>query len=323
MDNKVNGTQNDTINGEVHQDVTTFEIIDLSLAAVIAIVCMCGNALTVTAVWRYPELNTPSNKVIGSLALADFLVGCIWLSFDFMDYLLDSSCTPTYLFLKLSFTDFPVGLSVIHILLVAVDRYIFIVHPLRYELIWNDVLVTRLLCGLWSCISILALSHFIWMASPNYDFDSCDLSTQSGLKIERIFLQGVGYILEGGLVMFLYLRMMCIARSQRHRVCQIIYVVPRGQEYMADGNHQPPMKKKKRKASRMFSYVLAAFFISWTPHLLLRVTGFLFNVSRGMETARIYTHKLGFANSAINVFIYARNSRDFRRAYSFVLKCEH
>ena len=54
-----------------------FKLVYRILRGLQAILAICGNLLTIVAVWRYHDLQTPTNVFVVALAALDFLSGLI------------------------------------------------------------------------------------------------------------------------------------------------------------------------------------------------------------------------------------------------------
>ena len=52
-----------------------YDILYYIVRAVQGILAICGNLLTIVAVWRYHDLQTPTKVFLVALAACDFLVG--------------------------------------------------------------------------------------------------------------------------------------------------------------------------------------------------------------------------------------------------------
>lgn len=100
------------------------------LEVLIAVFCCIGNVLVIWAVWSSKSLRQPTFYFIASLAVADFLLGCvavpIALVVDGQMETLFHSC----LFMSCFVLLLPQA-SMLSLLAIAVDRYLRVQIPLR------------------------------------------------------------------------------------------------------------------------------------------------------------------------------------------------
>ncbi|XP_070564476.1 histamine H2 receptor-like [Ptychodera flava] len=81
------------------------------------------------------------------------------------------------------------------------------------------------------------------------------------------------------------------------------------------------VNKTELKAVKTVGLVIAAFFVMWAPFFTtLAVAGACIGCPLDFERTLSVTVSIGFANSAINPMLYARN-KDFRQAYKQVICC--
>ena len=107
----------------------------------VSIASLLGNALVVAAVWKDPLKtlrSSPSNFIILTLALADFLVGLVLAPAASLFYLRLAMKADLWNFLieiLLFCHFFQLSASVYHTLLLTVDRFFALARPLRYRAI--------------------------------------------------------------------------------------------------------------------------------------------------------------------------------------------
>jgi hypothetical protein len=100
---------------------------------VIAVLAITGNSTIIWLIWSQPALHTANNLFVVALALADLLVGFnipFYVTFYFdVEY----KCSLSACLIRYTLALFVTLLSVLLLIGVAVDRYLSIVHPLKYH----------------------------------------------------------------------------------------------------------------------------------------------------------------------------------------------
>ncbi|TKR82387.1 hypothetical protein L596_016121 [Steinernema carpocapsae] len=105
------------------------------ILAVVPIACIVGNCLVVTAVWTTRSLQTPTNYLLVSLAMADLLVGTfvmpfsIYLSINGLHWHLPLPVCHIYCVLDVAASTS----SIVHLVLISIDRLVAATKPAEYK----------------------------------------------------------------------------------------------------------------------------------------------------------------------------------------------
>ena len=122
-----------SVTGPLKCSSDTVTLVVVPLYVLVSVLSVIGNFLVMASVWRFRVLRTPTNNLVVALAVADLVVGlniAFYISFFFdVDYVLDPVACGSRYFIALWST----VLSMVLLVAVAVDRYVCILHPLRYS----------------------------------------------------------------------------------------------------------------------------------------------------------------------------------------------
>ncbi len=142
---------------QTHLIDTKTIIIAIACAVVIAL-SLFGNALVVTVILRDKRLQNATNYILLSLAIADLTVSLL-VMLPSMIYDIKQKWIFSRLFCKFynSFDITCCTASILHLLLVAVDRYIAIFKPLSYRNLVRNRYVFVMVALVW--ILSLCLSY--------------------------------------------------------------------------------------------------------------------------------------------------------------------
>ncbi|PAV78964.1 hypothetical protein WR25_10302 isoform E [Diploscapter pachys] len=103
--------------------------------AIVPLICILGNCMVVAAVWTTKSLQTPTNHLLVSLAMADLIVGAfvmpfsIYLSINDLHWHLPEHLCYFYCVLDVSAST----ASIIHLVMISVDRLVAATKPAEYK----------------------------------------------------------------------------------------------------------------------------------------------------------------------------------------------
>ena len=285
------------------------------------IIGVLGNITVIIYTIFLSKEKTATSYLVGNLALADLLVCLtfypIWI-IEFIHTILDIDSDQD-LFCKLGISTICAFLfaSVATLLAITVDRYLYIVKPLKYPLI---VTKRRVFVAIWSiwltacCLFIVVLvhvrAHVRWRGWCYLD---------EGLHLfKKVF---VGYILTT-LIVILNVRILIIAEKQRK--CILAETV--AAVNTCNGQEAGKMAAINRffhahKAVKTFSIVVAVLtFCVLTPTVVWQV---LYKTSCGPSCRQlwivVFHHEFYGINSIVNAYIYGMRHIKYRKAYGRIL----
>ena len=292
---------------EQHEDI--INIINLCVAALITIVAVFGNLLTVIAILKFKHLQTKSNILIFSLSCSDVLCVIYWIILEVINVTLKPCRTDPNLYIWLHMTNaifFQV--SIVHLVMIGIERYIAIFHGLYYHKLINKKSFSIIIVCCWIVPIVLDLAVTPWISNLNKENHSCSY----GVIWTRLnmYIYMALYVACFPFIVYLYFCIYKAAKSQKQQINALQIGGP------TEG------RKVNLKASKTLSFLLAAYFISWTPYFINIIVKF-FTPTMDISVYVILYHitfKIALMNSAVNFFIYAYNKKDLKRAYKQLFK---
>jgi hypothetical protein len=303
----------------VSNDVILFSVVFKSIAMIIGVL---GNITVIIYTLFLSKEKTATTFLVGNLALADLLVCLtfypIWI-IELIQTILNIDSDQD-LFCKLSRSTLWSLLfaSVATLLAITVDRYLYIVKPLKYPLIVTRRRVTLAISGIWStscCLCIILLVHY-------EKFGSGLRSICYAGEDDIIFLLMsifVGYF-PLTLILILNFQILNVARKQRKRILA---------ESTVTVNTSGEQSSKRLvgvvrflvclKAAKTFAIVVAVLtFCVLTPTMVGLV------IERSCESCYqmwyiVFQFEFYGVNSIVNAFIYGMRHIKYIKAYGNIL----
>ena len=303
----------------VPSEVLLFSVVFKFVAMIIGIL---GNmTVIIYAIFTNKE-KTATSYLVGNLALADLLVCLIFYPIWIIEFILTilNIDSDQDLFCKLSRSTIWSLLfaSVATLLAITVDRYLYIVKPLKYPLIVTKRRVFLAISGIWlttCCLFVLSLVQL-----RMFDFrlrNLCYINDYIHRSID-IF---VGY-LPLTLILILNIRILIVAEKQRKRILAETAVPA-----ITTSDGQPGNKILAKhgffhavKAVKTFSIVVAVLaFCVLTPTVLGLVLRYSCSPSCRHMWYVVFHYELYGINSIVNAFIYGMRHIKYRKAYRHIV----
>jgi hypothetical protein len=318
----------------------------------LAFVCnVAGNGLTLTAIRKTPELRTKSDIILGSLTVFDLIVAvdiifytAFSTTLNFRPYICTLAET-----ISAAFSKAPAYVSSLHLVVVAVDRYMAVVYPFAYEDILTDGVVRDMLAAAWIIGCLLGVSHWMWLIDRSKRPICEAVSPAYGWLAVILFVAVTALVVPTNLVI------LKVAWNQHVRIHSEIPVVstPRNVKFMSsatmdqqqqdrnklqssqsqqqpeqqhsEASHDREHKQAKArlrefKAVYLTTAVVLSFVVLWFPLIIGRGLQAAGHSESYVSTLVNVGNGLGIANSCLNWFLFGAVSKKYRQAYWRLLR---
>ncbi|XP_030576679.1 trace amine-associated receptor 1-like [Archocentrus centrarchus] len=268
----------------------------------LSVTAICGNLLVIIAVIYFKQLQTPTNSLIISLAVADLLVGILVFPLS-MAFSLSSCLYHEGLFCKVR-SSFDISLStcsILNLCCISVDRYYAICQPLTYQTKISHHVVVIMILVSWGVSGIIGIS--VTIAGLNNG--ECEESCLIDVLIENAVGPILSFYLPVITMLCIYLKIFCVAQRQARSI----------QNTTRSGE---TASKKERKATKTLAIVLGVFILCWTP-FFLSITFPPFTGDSVPVPVTETLNWLALCNSMLNPFIYAFFYSWFRSAVRMII----
>nr|XP_046229905.1 trace amine-associated receptor 1-like [Scatophagus argus] len=273
----------------------------------LSVLTMCGNLLVIMSISYFKQLQTPTNYLILSLAVADLLVGVLVLPFSTIlsvsscFYLQELVCK-----LRGSFDMFLCTASILNLCFISVDRYYAVCQPLRYKTKINVRVIVIMILVSWTVSALVGIGITIRGLNQKQYNGRCVLFQNTNSAIPGTVF---AFYLPALIMFTIYLKIFMVAQRQARRI----------QNRTCQGTKSgATVSKMERKATKTLAIVMGIFLICWTPFFLCITFNPLSNGAIPLPLIEMFKW-LGWSNSMLNPFVYAFFYSWFRLALRMML----
>ncbi|XP_073771289.1 trace amine-associated receptor 13c-like [Danio rerio] len=266
------------------------------------------NLLVIISISHFKKLHTPTNMIILSLTVNDLFIGLIMpveaiRLIETCWYFGDTFCGLHILFISLL-----VSASFSNFVLIALDRYVAVCHPLQYP---QKITITKTLMSI--CLSWLCLSAYItaYVFNNGY-FDSshrtdvcygqCSVMISFSWSVTDLI---ISFIFPCVLIITLYLRIFYVV----HQQVKVINSLMKGGKCVTEGSVK---RKSESKAALTLGIIVSVYLFCYIPYYICSLT---VNATTIINVLLL----LVYANSGLNPLVYALFYPWFKRTAKVIL----
>lgn len=296
-------------------DEPAANIFYIVLELLIAVFSVLGNVLVCWAVGLNSNLQTITNFFVVSLAVADIAVGVLAIPFAIV--ISTGFCSNFYGCLFIAcFVLVLTQSSIFSLLAIAIDRYIAIKIPLRYNSLVTGQRARGIIAICWVLSIIIGLTPMMGWHRPDTTETSAASCPPGYMKClfesvvnmsYMVYFNFFGCVLVPLLLMLaIYL---CIFMAARHQLKLIELKVVHGEKSRST-------LQKEVQAAKSLAIIVGLFAVCWLPlHIINCFTLFCPDCDRPDLWVLNFAIILSHGNSVVNPFIYAYRIREFRLTF--------
>ncbi|XP_028993581.1 trace amine-associated receptor 13c-like [Betta splendens] len=268
------------------------------------------NLLIIVSIAHFRQLHTSTNLLLLSLAVSDFFVGLLFMFqmvlIDGCWFLGDLMCS-LYQYLDYVISSTSVG----NMVLISIDRYLAVCHPLHYSMKVSPHRVKVCVCLCWICSVIFQTLVLKDNLHQPGRFNSC----VGECVIVVNYVAGVAdvifsFVAPITVIIVLYIRVFVVAVTQARAL----------RSHMAAVSVQHSVRvtalRSELKAARTLGVVIAVFLMCLCPYYCVALTGqdSLINTSSAAFVICLY-----YFNACLNPVIYSLFYPWFRKSIKLIV----
>ncbi|KAM9347757.1 trace amine-associated receptor 13c-like [Symphorus nematophorus] len=279
------------------------------LLSFVSLLTAALNLLVIISISHFKLLHTPTNLLLVSLAVSDFFMGLLVvfqiILVDGCWFLGDLMCS-LYQYLAYIVASASVGTMV----MISIDRYVAICHPLHYPTKITQKRVEVCVCLCWICSVIFQSFILSDILKQPGRYNSCVgecilfINYIAGL-VDLTF----SFIVPITVIVVLYMRVFVVAVSQAQAMRSHVAAV------MLQQSVKVTAKKSEMKAARTLGVVVFVFLICLCPYYCVALTG---QDNLHSASSATFVICLYYLNSCLNPVIYALFYPWFRKSIKFI-----
>ncbi|XP_074844851.1 trace amine-associated receptor 1 [Carettochelys insculpta] len=287
----------------------------------IILATLVGNLIVIISIVHFKQLHTPTNFLILSMSIVDFLLGCF-----IMPYSMVRSVEHCWYFGKFfckihTSTDIMLSTaSIFHLSFISVDRYYAVCDPLRYKSKINTYIIVIMIVVSWTVPAIFAFGMI---------FLELNLKGAEEIFYNHIYCVGgcfvffsgvsgvvasmISFYIPGFVMLCIYRKIYAIAKKQARSIKDAI-----SQTQIRFDMKRHISRSRERKAAKTLGIVMGVFLICWSPFFFCTVT----DPFMSYATPPVLIDAVmwfGYLNSMCNPLVYAFFYMWFRRALKLIL----
>ncbi|KAM5171429.1 alpha-1B adrenergic receptor [Mantella aurantiaca] len=340
----IGNNQTDANGTHIQVDFTRALVLGLTLGAFIC-AAIVGNIMVIISVVANKQLRIPTNYLIVNLAIADLLLSTTVLPFS------STLEIVSYWVFGRIFCDIWAAMdvlcctaSIFSLCAISIDRYIGVRYSLRYPTIVTRKRVLLALLCVWILSTVISIGPLLgWKQQTATDESVCNITTE---PFYAIFSSMSSFYIPLIVILVMYCRVYVVAKRitknleagvMKERMDSKELTLRIHCKNMHDGVPNSKTKNqharsslslkllkfsREKKAAKTLGIVVGLFILCWLPFFTALPLGSIFKQLEPPETLQKVIFWLGYFNSCINPVIYPCSSKEFKRAFIRIVRCQ-
>ncbi|XP_033920784.1 alpha-1D adrenergic receptor [Melopsittacus undulatus] len=314
--------------------------------AVFILSAIVGNILVILSVACNRHLQTVTNYFIVNLAIADLLLSTTVLPFSAtLEVLGFWVFGRIFCNIWAAVDVLCCSASIMSLCIISVDRYIGVKYSLKYPTIMTEKKAGVILVVVWLSSMVISIGPLLgWKEPPPPDESICSITEEPGYAL---FSSLFSFYLPLMVILVMYFRIYVVARrttrsleagvkKERNKSMEVVLRIhcrsvleeplsstrSKGHNLRSSLSVRLLKFSREKKAAKTLAIVVGVFILCWFPFFFILPFGSFFPSLKPSEVVFKVIFWLGYFNSCVNPIIYPCSSKEFKRAFIRLLKCQ-
>ncbi|KAL1505623.1 hypothetical protein ABEB36_005146 [Hypothenemus hampei] len=266
---------------------------------IIMVVGVLGNLLTLVALIRHSKIRTVAAAFIASLCLSDLLFGFIVLPFSASQFF-----HGTWIHGEILCTMIPslrygtIGVSLLSIASISINRYILIAWPQLYTRIYTKTKVFFYVFLIWAFSYGLQIPTLLgkWgVYGMDEKLGTCSIKPDSNGNSSKTALFVIGFALPSIIIVLCYSNIFIVVRKSHKRLAQ----------HSSNGGK---FKRSEMKITKMVLVIFICFVVCYLPITIVKV----FDNDVQQAPLHVLGYLLIYLASCVNPVVYVTMNKQYR-----------
>ncbi|XP_028654791.1 trace amine-associated receptor 13c-like [Erpetoichthys calabaricus] len=282
------------------------------------LITICGNLLVIISVSHFKQLHTPTNFLVLSLAITDFLLGVCVMPISMVRTVETCWYFGNTVCVIHSYFDFALcTISICHLIFISIDRYHAVCNPLFYSSKITVYVALFFIFVGWAVplIYTAGLFYFKGNLEGNEDYDPCPGDC-------LVLLNSLWGVLDTLLTFFVPCLIMLNVYGKIFMVAKQHAIAIRSiTNWPVNEKKQITIQNKERKATKTLGIVMGVFCLCWLPFFVNNLIAPYISLVTPPMIVDAFGW-LGYFNSGFNPIIYGFFYPWFRKALKIIYTLE-
>ncbi|XP_033895561.1 somatostatin receptor type 2-like [Acipenser ruthenus] len=298
------GFFNDTLDYEDDVPTSIFKVLMAGLYCMVCVLGLAGNSLVIAIILHLDKMKTVANIYIFNLAVADglFMLGLPFLALQmFLNRWIFGSFMCKLVMILDGINQFT---SVFCLTVMSVDRYLAVVHPIRFSK-WrspNVAKIVSILLWFFSFLPVIPMGIY-----SRVEFSLCIFVLPAPYETWSAAFMIYTFVL-GFALPFIVISL-----------CYMLLVVKLRTAVINPYTREAEVSEKR--VTKMVVTIVVVFAICWLPFYIINFCFLLMPLATTLSLTRLFEFVvlLSYSNSCANPILYACLSTNFRRSFQRIL----
>ncbi|KAF7405518.1 hypothetical protein HZH66_004424 [Vespula vulgaris] len=316
-----NTTHGNIIDGELSRFPRPLRTFAAIVAILIMITGLAGNLLTIVALCKYPKVRNVAAAFIISLCVADFVFCSLVLPFDSIRFVDASWADIRSLCVLVPFLRYGnVGVSLLSVAAITINRYIMIAHHGIYSKIYKKHWIAAMIIFCWLFAYVMQVPTLLGVWGK-FDYDmyleTCSIVKDDHGHTSKRFLFATGFVIPCVVIVGCYAKIFWVVHSSESRMRK--HATPTIKSPHTPGRDTREIKQRRSewRITKMVLAIFLSFLVCYLPITIVKMV----DVNVKYPGFHVLGYLLLYFASCVNPIIYVIMNKQYRQAYAGVIGC--